>query len=391
MFIIIAALFMLLPLLSIPVTFIGYIKDNKHTVLYSLFLALGFGILAYYFQPPVRFDLFRHHLAIESMSPMTSVQLKKLLLNSYEPLALVISYFISTLRNVDLLQFSVVTAGYWMLLYMLRDYAKRNSIKTYALVLTAVFVLSSFPLVNFMSGIWNYLAMIIFCFAFYLEGKNQNNKPLAYALYAITPLIHTSMFLPISLLILFKLCSERFNKKLLFCIVIILMSLPLIHPVVSALSGITIFSQLEPMYQAYFTSGARFNYLYGGSVLIMDLLKVALYLSVAVFTYKNAKDNTKRSSSFLFLMLATILAFAPTSIALMRFVLIVQLIGFMILMEYLSSRNTRLKVFTISAMIGLSVVFASYQYFSLKNLDYGNLIPYKLLTNVAQIFRKSGN
>ncbi len=379
-------IYAVLPLLSFPLIFSLYYKDPSRTVIYSLLLAITIGIVSYHFNPPFSFDLYRHHQVIDSMKNVSVDQFLGLIKSSYEPAALLISYLVATTRNTSLLQFSMVTVGYWILLYILKDYANNNKIRPHAFLLVTLFTLSSFTLVNFMSGIWNYIAMIIFALAFYLESKPKHNKIIVYTLYLIAPLLHSSMFLPLGLLIVFKLCGERLNTRLALLLGGIVLSLPLIHPVVSSISGIAIFSQLEPMYQSYFASGPKYYNLYGGNVLVMELMKLSIYITIAMIMRKNASAVIQRSIGYVLLLTATILTYAPISIVTLRFVILVQFTGFAILMEYMSSRKTLARSLLICIMISLVALFSLYQYYTLKNLDYGGLLTYRTLDNVARVF-----
>jgi hypothetical protein len=197
------------------------------------------------------------------------------------------------------------------------------------------------------------------------------------------------MFLPLILLFLFKLSGERLGKRLFIAIGIIFASLPLIPPIVSSLSGFTVFSQLEPMYQAYFASGPRFYNLYAGNVLVMETLKASVYIIIVLLTYKKASIEVKRVSSFILLLLAAIVTYAPVSIAATRFILLVQLLGFPILMDYLSSKNTYIKLTLICIIILLSMVFITYQYLTLRGLDFHGLVPFGLMSNVMSILSRT--
>lgn len=389
MIILIACIFILLPIFIAPVVAIIYFRDDRYTAASSLLIALTLGLIAYNFSPPTSFDLYRHHQAVEGLMKMSINQAGNLIATSYEPLAVAINFLVAKSKNVNLLQLSTVTCGYWIIFFMLKDYAKKYRVKATPLALTLLFTISSLTYINYISGIWNYLAMIIFAFAFYLESQPNKNRIVIYAMYLATPLIHSSMFLPLILLFLFKLCGERLGKRLFIAIGIIFASLPLIPPVVSSLSGFTIFSQLEPMYQAYFASGPRFYNLYAGNVLVMETLKASVYIAIVLLTYKKASIEAKRVSSFILLLLAAIVTYAPVSIAATRFILLVQLLGFPILMDYLSSKNTYIKLTLVCIILLLSMVFITYQYLTLRGLDFHGLVPFGLVSNVMSILSRT--
>jgi hypothetical protein len=354
----------------VPVT-VFYIKNERYTGLYSLLLAIGLGLIAYRFIPPYTYDLYRHHLYVIDIQNTSIDEMSNLFFKSVEPLSVLISYLVSLTKNVNLLQLSIVTAGYWMLFSMLKDYAKIRSIDNTSFMITLIFTLASFTYINFISGLWNYFAMIIFALAFYLESKRQHSTVLSIGMYLITPLIHSSMFLPLALILIFKICGEKLNKRLIIAVFLMILSLPLMPLLISRLDGIYIFSQLESMYQAYFIKGTDFSNLYGGNILLMELLKLSICALLILSINKKSTYILKRSGSFSVLLIATILVYLPVSIATSRFILLLQFICFPMLMEYISSIKFPSRTFSVATLILLITLFLTYQYLTLRKLNFG--------------------
>lgn len=388
MILLMSLLFLAIPLLSLPIILVAYFRDIKHRGLYSLFLGLFFGIIAYYLKTPDDFDLVRHHQIVDSLTILNINDLINMLFQSNEPLTLLINFIVSRFNNVDILQLLVVSIGYWILFYIIGDYAKRKSANIYTLFLTLLFTLSSFTFINFASGLWNYLAMLIFSLAFYWENISLKNKKLCYLIYAITPLIHTSMFLPCFLLIIFKLYNEHLNLRLIIVTVALFIFQPILYFVIHYFSNITLFSQLESMYQAYFINGAQFTNLYGGNVMVMETSKIILYIIVAYLLRKKLPRPIEKIRSFIILLSFVTLLITPSSIVSIRFVLLIQFIGSILLIEILSYKKNFTKNILILYMVIASFIFLYYQSLTLKGLYFGGLTPNNLITNFYQIINK---
>ena len=124
-------LFCLCPLFGFILSIFLYFYDkNKNGIIYSLIIGISFGILAYHFIPVQTYDLVRHHnIVIKFMYLPTEKVLTYLKILNLEFLPKIYSLLIAHTKNIDLLQFFVISTGYTILFGILQDYRKKSKIK----------------------------------------------------------------------------------------------------------------------------------------------------------------------------------------------------------------------------------------------------------------------
>jgi EpsG-like putative glucosyltransferase len=387
MAILIAFLFIIWPLLSLPFVLIGYFYDPKNRTFYSILFGIIIGLIAYYLVPPESYDLYRHHLLVDDFSTYDTSYFFKTLADTSEPLQALVNYGISLTHNHNLLQFSIVAMGYSILLYIIGDFAKRNNITKTSLFIVLAFTLTSFTCINFFSGLWNYIAMLIFALAFYWDTSRKKSKWLTYPLYLITPLIHSGMFFPVALLAIFKLFGEKINIRSVATMLAVFVAPSVLLPLINSLVDIPIFAQLEPMYNAYFLNGSQFVRLYGGNVLVMELIKITIYVVIFI-GLKGLSEQEKKIRDYTLLLSFSTLLLIINSIVFLRFILLAQFIGAFTLMLFFNHLHTRKQLLSVIIIVVLSIFFTWYQYMTIRELNFDPLSFSHTLTSIFEIFRK---
>ncbi len=385
-------LFLIFPLLSLPFILIGYFYDPRRRFVYSLLFGVFMGIIAYQFTPPQTYDLFRHHELISEYMTYSWTYFLQVLTATAEPLQAIINYAVSLTRNVNVIQFGIVAIGYTILLSVIGDAAKRYEVAKRPLFFALLFIVSSFTLINFFSGLWNYLAMLIFTLALYLDFAGKKPKIISYLLYILTPLIHSGMFFPFILLIIFKLFREKIGIFMVAVALLVFVAPAVLLPTINSLVTIPIFSQLEPMYTAYFLNGSQYMNLYGGNVLIMELLKLAPCIVLALVYAKSQRGTSlteiNKIAGFTLLLLVSTLVLVVNSIVFLRFVLLAQFIVAPLMLVFLSRQKSEVRIGFTIYLLATSIVYILYQYMTLRGLDFNHLVPGGLLNNIWQLLSK---
>lgn len=125
---------------------VGYFLDyKKRGLLYSIIIGVMIGIIAYNYVPPENYDLYRHHLVVQSLMNHDFAFFLKFF--SYSDMDLIpyfYSYFISIIGNVNLQQFFVVSMGYTILLWIFQDIRKSNNISNIIFCIILLFTLFGF-------------------------------------------------------------------------------------------------------------------------------------------------------------------------------------------------------------------------------------------------------
>lgn len=379
-------IFILIPILGIPIYLIYYLYDkNKSGILYSVLLGFMFGILAYYFNPPENYDLYRLKIIV---SELVNLDLKEVIslakVSDLEFIPMIYSYLIALTNNFNLLQFFVVTFGYSMLFYMLYDYRKITKLDTLSFIAVILFTIFGFNTLYFISGLYNYIAIIIFSFAIYNEYIKKNNKIISYILYVLTLFIHNSMFFPFSILVIYKLSNNKFNFKSTSLTLIIFFFAYYILNFINNYANMSIISKLLDMYNSYVSGNSGFKNLYSGNILLIELIKwIVTVLCILLET--NRKKFSEINGFILLLSLGT-LVMIQRSRVMIRFVMLIQFVGIVPMIDLLKNSN-RNKMLNFMIIIGFGFMFLAYTFFILKSENFGYLSS-NIFNNIFNIFKR---
>lgn len=379
-------IFILIPILGIPIYLIYYLYDkNKSGILYSVLLGFMFGILAYYFNPPENYDLYRLKIIV---SELVNLDLKEVIslakVSDLEFIPMIYSYLIALTNNFNLLQFFVVTFGYSMLFYMLYDYRKIAKLDTLSFIAVILFTIFGFNTLYFISGLYNYIAIIIFSFAIYNEYIKKNNKIISYILYVVTLFIHNSMFFPFSILVIYKLANNKFNFKSTSLTLIIFFFAYYILNFINNYANMSIISKLLDMYNSYVSGNSGFKNLYSGNILLIELIKwIVTVLCILLET--NRKKFSEVNGFILLLSLGT-LVMIQRSRVMIRFVMLIQFVGIVPMIDLLKNSN-RNKMLNFMIIIGFGFMFLAYTFFILKSENFGYLSS-NIFNNIFNIFKR---
>lgn len=381
-------LFFIFPILSIPITFIMYLFDNKKKgLIYSLLLGLSIGFIVYYFVPTHNYDLYRHHLVVIKLYDANITDLLAFIKTSdKELLAILLSYFAAIFKNIDLLQFFVVSTGYSILFYILYDYRKHANCSIPVFFILFIFTIFGFNVLYFISGLWFYISVILFFLSFYLEYMKKTNKIICYTIYLMTVLFHNAFIFPIIILFIYKFFKEKINIKILIiCCIIILLPTYILH-FMNSLFEIKILSTITRMYDAYLEQNDSMKQFYDGSVFVIEISKLLITLA-AIFLNKNESKKTDGINGFIILLSICTILMMPKSIVMIRFIMIVQFIGIIPLMNYLARIN-RNRLLFILVIVLLDIFYLRFFYKQFSYQSFGN-INNAITKNIISIFNKN--
>lgn len=379
-------IFMLVPIIGLPVYALYYLFDkNKLGIIYSILLGFMFGILAYYFNPPENYDLFRLKLIVSELVNLNFNEVLTLTkVSDLEFIPMIYSYLISLTHNFNLLQFFVVTLGYSILFYMLYDYRKVSELDTLSFIAVVLFTIFGFNTLYFISGLYNYIAIIIFAFAIYNEYVKKNNKIISYILYILTLFIHNSMFFPFAILLIYKFSNNKFNIKSSFLVLFIFVFAYYVLNFINNYANMSIIAKLLDMYNSYVSSNGEFKHLYSGNILLIELIKWIVTI-ICVLYQKNRKKFSEANGFILLLSLGT-LVMIPRSRVMIRFVMLIQFIGIVPMIDLLKNSNKN-KMLNFMIIMGFGCMFLAYTYFVLRGENFGYLSS-NIFNNIFNIFKR---
>lgn len=384
---IITLTFMLFPILGIVLTSIFYITNNskKINIVCSVLIGLFMGLIAYNFIPMSSYDLTRHHQIVETLFFRDfSYIFQNFSYMDLEILPLIICYLVSLFQNVNLLQFIVVTIGYSIIFYILGDYKINQNVKNYRFLLVAAFTFFSFNALYFISGLWNYLAIIVFSLVMYIDYMKKGNKLICYPLYALTLLIHNSMIFPLVILIIYKLFGNKFNFRSAATTIIIVLLPATLLGIINNTFDISLLKTIEQTYNSYFINDESMYRFYGGKTLLMEFGKVALILFTIIFQPKGEK--LKNLNGFLILLTVAILLMLPKSIVMIRFVMILGFLGIIPLMDSLKI-ITKNRVIYVFILLMITLLFAITWCHIMSAQNFDDLFSSKIFGTIFNYFK----
>ena len=378
--------FILFPIIGLPIYMYYYIFDkNKEGLFYSAIIGLTLGIFAYYFIPKIDYDLYRHQMVVSQLKGLSFSQF----LMVYKDLELefipsLYSYIISLTNNFDLLQFFVVSLGYSILFYILYDYRKISGINTIPFIFTVLVTIFGFNTLYFISGLYYYIAVILFALAFYNEYVKKSNKIICYLLYILTIFIHNSMAFALLVLFIYKFFRNKFNlKSISICIIIFALSFYVLN-FLTINFDISFFKTIQNMYNSYVTKDASLKRLYSGIILFIEITKLVITI-LCIFTQKEKHKFDGVNGFILLLSLSTVIMMIRSRV-MIRFVMLVQFIGIVPMMDsFKGVRNNKLILLMIVIM--LSIIYILYFYLVFRYQSFG-LLHKNIFKNIFEIFNK---
>ena len=380
-------IFLIIPILGLPIYFLFYLFDKeKKGILYSCLIGLSLGLIAYYFDPKMSHDLFRHQEVVNQITGMNFLDFIKSIPNfNLEIIPMLYSYFISLFHNIDLLQFFVVSIGYSIIFYILYDYRKRKNLDKLTFLVTTLFTFFGFQHLYFISGLYCYIAIILFSLALYNEYVKGVNSKKTMIIYILTLFIHTSMFLPFAVLIIYKLFKNKLNYKMIILLIAFyLLSFVLVEQLDLFLNN-SITNNLLTMYKGYTLNNDYYKRFYPASILFVELSKLSVVL-LAVLLTRDSKE-TKMNGYIIILSIMTVLMLLQTRVAI-RYVMIIQLIGVVPIMNYFTNDKRRTKIFMLLLMLALTCAYIVYYIHVFSNESFGNLSN-NFIYNIFRIFNKN--
>ena len=302
--------------------FVVYVnaKTIRWKIVSSMLMALVLAIIAYSFVPKNNIDLVRHHQEVKEFMDIGSFDEFSKVANSMElePVPKLVSFIVAIIGDCNLLQTIFVFIGYSLLFYILIDCKNRFCLSVFSFVSIMILVIFGQHMLYYFSGLYNYFAINMFAFGFYLEYSLKRGK-LAWLFYLISPLIHSSMFLPLGAIVLFKLLRERVTKQNVIFLIASLLAFDLILGFLVNWLNITPLIQAKNTYDTYVLHNNILARFYEGFYFIMTVTELLIIL-FACYLKKNSDKEDKKIVDFVFIFSIIVIALSFNSLAITRFV-----------------------------------------------------------------------
>ena len=379
----ISLIYIICPLLAIPLIIIGIATSNKTRIYLLVLLAIIFAILSYYIQPPETFDLYRYHVVMERYKYVDSV-FDILKIADYELLFNMSLFLISKIGNYKLLSCIYTFLAYLIMFYVLNDYSKKIDLsnwKTFVLVLLFIF---TFNYTNFASGLRNGIGIIIAIFAFYLEFIKDKKSLIYKLLYIIPCLFHKSLFIIIIFRLLIQFDYKKVKKAYLPLMIGIFISGNLLVNLASVIAQIPIFGSLGYRASVYVNSSENTF----SNIFLYTIIVSIFYSIIYLYNKKKYKDNINNKLYELVDMLLIIcIAMIPYRVMFVRFITFYNLISILIIADFVKNEKNKNNFwFAIFGMIILMCGGSVFQYLNITSLNFGTLFSDGIIKNIFSIF-----
>ena len=195
---------------------LGFVIPRKYMRIYMILAAVGLSSLYFFFQPPVRYDLYRHY---EMMHLIRKYDLwtvmsgalnnKNRVLESIQqgsPVYLFYTYLISRLQIDQLLPVLtgiVIYVSTSSIILMAADDIDEN-IADWKISFCFFFLLAMLDF-RTISGLRNMTSYALFAYVLYKDLVRKANKPLCFIAYLVIANIHTSIYILIFIRLLIVL------------------------------------------------------------------------------------------------------------------------------------------------------------------------------------------
>lgn len=218
-------LFAINPFFSLIFIVLGIIKDRKNSVHYSFLLAGVFAFLAYWVKPRFEMDLTRYFEQVDNLRGVNwEFFVQTILFEDFLFIKNLLFYAISRTESNNLLPTIVIWISYFIMIYILTDYAKKKNVSKVELLFALFFLLSVMPFISLVSNVRNILAFSLITLAVYREFIQQKKGLVTYILYISPLFIHISSLALIALKLLAQSHSKRILTKLFLILSFILLS-----------------------------------------------------------------------------------------------------------------------------------------------------------------------
>ena len=369
-------LFIISPILSMPVVLLGLFLEKKHKRYYCFLLSVMIGIICYYIVPNQGMDISRYYEYLDEIRYLPITEALKGISSQTEIITNLFFYVISQLNNNSLVVF----------FSSLIDYCKIKDLTNKQINMIIIYAMITIWIIPNILGIRYAIAMVVFLLAIYLDMVKQKKNIIYKLLYILPILIHSSTILFL-IMRLILLISNRKTKILIIAIIVLISATPdFIFTLTQNLPGANIVESVSKSVQNYLIDGKE-------TFENINLLKIGLAIGFAFALYgikeKVPKENKLYNFTVLMLVLSLAFCYSPTlCIRLIDFtnlLFILMLIEIGSIKELLKAKNN---IITFYFIIMLLISLRTQIIYFKQPESYNNLIPDKIATNVFSIFNK---
>ena len=339
---------------------------------YFLFVCLILSGIAFFFQPPDNFDLYRHYQTLDNFRANGWTAVKNIYFFSTAPVYALYFYFISILPMNGFLPAITVFITYYLTFSLIYKISLKYKVSKKNTMMVFIFVIFGLDYLSAISGVRNILAFSIFAYCLYYDLVEEKNRILCFIVYGMMCLLHNSCVI----LLGFRIVMFLYNKytKRIFQIVFFLWGIfvPFIVKVLDSIPNYYL-NQISEKIKTYFV-GMMFN-----ANLTLFNLGMSILILVIVVAYKNIDEHYSKHTDYL------ILAVLFTIGSVKQYDVFIRMGSFLVLSspyyilrflnhEKISCDKNLLKIKNLNIIVNIGIIIISILGFMYQMVAYKSLV-----------------
>lgn len=292
-------LFLIYPILTVPLILTGSIVDKKNRIIYMILLAFDIGLISMQLDPSkYGLDLNVYFSIMDIMKQIKWETFIQTYISQKEFLTNILYYIFASIGNYHLWTFTVTFICYVTIFYVITDYSKIKQISNKEYITMLLLLILFYNNLFAITGLRSSMALIVYVFALYEEYFKENKKLIYKILYIIPCFIHMSMALGFVLRIIMIFYKKPHKKYIIALLMVYALSPAVVLTIASKLNGTAIFSDLYAKTATYSDSGANiFNNVY-------NLIKMIAFMNLFIIfekIYINQELKIRNVTELIFL------------------------------------------------------------------------------------------
>ena len=189
-------LFLIYPILTVPLILTGSIVDKKNRIIYMILLAFDIALISMKLDPSgYGLDLNVYFSTMDIMKQIRWETFFQTYISQKEFLTNILYYIFASIGNYHLWTFIVTFICYLTIFYIITDYSKIKQISNKEYITMLLLLILFYNNLFAITGLRSSMALIVYIFALYEEYFKENKKLIYKILYIIPCFIHMSMAL----------------------------------------------------------------------------------------------------------------------------------------------------------------------------------------------------
>lgn len=345
---------------------------KKNLKRYFLFVCLVLSGVAFFFQPPDNFDLYRHYQTLDNFRANGWTAVKNIYFFSTAPVYALYFYLISMLPSNRFLPAITVFITYYLTFSLIYKISLKYRVSKKNIMIAFTFVIFGLDYLSAISGVRNILAFSIFSYCLYYDLVEEKNKILCFIVYGMMCLLHNSCVI----LLGFRIVLFFYNKytKRIFQVGFFLWGIfvPYIVKILDSIPNVYL-NQISEKIKTYYT-GMMFN-----ANLTLFNLGILVLIGVIALEYKNIHEHSSKHTEYLML----VIVFTIGSIR--QYDLFIRMTSFVVfsapyyILRYLNYQEVNggkslTKIKNLNLMVNLGIIIISILGFMYQIIAYKSLI-----------------